>query len=147
MRQKKGKELVFILVCLRVISMKILVIDDNKDITELLVKVLNIAGHDVKASNDGREGLELIMKERFDIVFLDIAMPDFSGLDVIDRLIEYDKINASKIVLFTASSISDNDVAQLVKRGVHSCLRKPIRVDTLLAKIEEIKGSKGVNLG
>jgi DNA-binding response OmpR family regulator len=127
--------------------MKILIIDDNKDITELLVKVLNIAGYDVKASNDGREGLELIMKERFDIVFLDIAMPDFSGLDVIDRLIEYDKINASKIVLFTASSISDNDVEQLVKRGVHSCLRKPIRVDTLLAKIEEIKGSKGVNFG
>lgn len=147
MRQKKEKELVFILVCRRVISMKILIIDDNKDITELLVKVLNIAGYDVKASNDGREGLELIMKERFDIVFLDIAMPDFSGLDVIDRLIEYDKINASKIVLFTASSISDNDVEQLVKRGVHSCLRKPIRVDTLLAKIEEIKGSKGVNFG
>jgi len=147
LRQKKEKELVFILVCRRVISMKILIIDDNKDITELLVKVLNIAGYDVKASNDGREGLERIMKERFDIVFLDIAMPDFSGLDVIDRLIEYDKINASKIVLFTASSISDNDVEQLVKRGVHSCLRKPIRVDTLLAKIEEIKRSKGVNFG
>ncbi len=115
--------------------MKILVIDDNKDITDLLVKVLSIVGHDVKASNNGREGLELMIKEEFDIVFLDIAMPDFSGLDVINNL--KGGINA-KIVLFTASSITDDEVNRLVDKGVHSCLRKPVRIDVLLAKINEI---------
>ncbi|GIU72642.1 MAG: hypothetical protein KatS3mg003_2121 [Candidatus Nitrosocaldaceae archaeon] len=124
--------------------MKILVIDDNKDITDLLTKVLSIAGHDVKASNDGREGLELIMNDKFDIVFLDIAMPDFSGLDLIEKLIENNKINSSKIVLFTASSITDDEVNKLVERGVHSCIRKPVRMETLFAKINEIAQEAGI---
>ncbi|RMF28938.1 MAG: response regulator [Candidatus Nitrosothermus koennekii] len=124
--------------------MRILVIDDNKDITDLLTKVLSIAGHDVKASNDGREGLELIMNDKFDIVFLDIAMPDFSGLDLIEKLIENNKINSSKIVLFTASSITDDEVNKLVERGVHSCLRKPVRMETLFAKINEIAQEAGI---
>ncbi|MEM2855803.1 MAG: response regulator [Candidatus Nitrosocaldaceae archaeon] len=118
--------------------MKILVIDDNKDITDLLVKVLTIVGHIVKASNNGIEGLESIQNDKFDIVFLDIAMPDFSGLDVINNLVKNGKINSTKIVLFTASSITDDEVNKLINIGVHSCLRKPVRIDTLLAKINEI---------
>ncbi len=124
--------------------MKILVVDDNRDITDLLVKVLSIGGHDVKASNDGKQGLELITNEKFDIVFLDIAMPDFSGLDVIENLINNNKINNTKIVLFTASSITDDEVNKLVERGIHSCLRKPVRMDTLFAKIDEIAKETGV---
>lgn len=135
---KKAREQVFILHCPNDINMKILVIDDNKDITDLLVKVLTIVGHTVKASNNGIEGLESIQNDKFDIVFLDIAMPDFSGLDVIDNLVKNGKINSTKIVLFTASSITDDEVNKLINIGVHSCLRKPVRIDTLLAKINEI---------
>ncbi len=135
---KKVREQVFILHCLNNINMKILVIDDNKDITDLLVKVLTIVGHIVKASNNGIEGLESIQNDKFDIVFLDIAMPDFSGLDVINNLVKNGKINSTKIVLFTASSITDDEVNKLINIGVHSCLRKPVRIDTLLAKINEI---------
>lgn len=124
--------------------MKILVIDDNKDITDLLTKVLSIGGHEVKASNDGKQGLELIMNEKFDIVFLDIAMPDFSGLDVIDSLINNNKIKSTKIVLFTASSITDDEVNKLVEKGIHSCLRKPVRMDALFAKVDEIAKEMGV---
>jgi DNA-binding response OmpR family regulator len=124
--------------------MKILVVDDNRDITDLLVKVLSISGHDVKASNDGKQGLEFIMNEKFDVVFLDIAMPDFSGLDVIENLINNNKINNTKIVLFTASSITDDEVNKLVERGIHSCLRKPVRMDTLFAKIDEIAKETGI---
>lgn len=124
--------------------MKILVVDDNKDITALLEKVLSIAGHETKTSNDGKQALEIITNEKFDIVFLDIAMPDFSGLDVIENLITKNKIDNSKIVLFTASSITDDEVNKLVERGVHSCLRKPVRVETLFAKIEEIAKEAGV---
>ncbi len=124
--------------------MKILVIDDNKDITDLLVKVLSIGGHDVKASNDGKQGLDLIINDSFDIIFLDIAMPDFSGLDVIDNLMKSNKISSTKIVLFTASSITDDEVNRLVEKGVHSCLRKPVRMDTLFAKIDEIAKETGI---
>ena len=65
-------------------------------------------------------------KQKFDAVFLDIAMPDFSGLDVIDSLLENGKIKDSAMVLFTASSITDDEVNNLIKKGVHSCIRKPV---------------------
>jgi two-component system OmpR family response regulator len=118
--------------------MRILIIDDSHDITDLLVKVLTTVGHEVVSAETGMEGLEMMEKGRFDVVFLDIAMPDFSGLDVIDRLVKSGKITDSPIVLFTASSITDAEVAELVKKGVHSCLRKPVRIETLFEKIEEV---------
>ena len=118
--------------------MKLLVIDDSQDITDLFVKVLSTIGHEVIATDNGKDGLDIMNNQKFDTVFLDIAMPDFSGLDVIDSLLENGKINDSAIVLFTASSITDDEVNDLIKKGVHSCIRKPVRIETLLEKIDEL---------
>lgn len=118
--------------------MKILVIDDSQDITDLLEKVLSSIGHDVTTTDNGREGLKLIRNQQFDAIFLDIAMPDFSGLDFIDALEQDGKLKDNRIVLFTASSITDDEVAELVKRGVHSCIRKPMQIEKLFEKIDEL---------
>ena len=118
--------------------MKILVIDDSQDITDLLEKVLSSIGHDVTTTDNGREGLKLIRNQQFDAIFLDIAMPDFSGLDFIDALDQDGKLKDNRIVLFTASSITDDEVAELVKRGVHSCIRKPMQIEKLFEKIDEL---------
>jgi CheY-like chemotaxis protein len=118
--------------------MKILIVDDSHDITDLLVKVLTTVGHEVVSAESGKEGLDRMENDRFDAVFLDIAMPDFTGLDVIDRLVQSGRIRDSPVVLFTASSITDAEVGELVKKGVHSCLRKPVRIETLFEKIEEL---------
>lgn len=122
--------------------MKILIIDDSHEIVELMVKVLTTVGHEVVSSYSGKEGLKIIQGDKFDLIFLDIAMPDFSGLDVIEELMQSGKITQSPVVLFTASSITDAEVAELVKRGVHSCLRKPVRMETLFEKIEEVGRSR-----
>ena len=118
--------------------MRILVIDDSQDITDLLEKVLSSIGHNVTATDNGREGLELTRSQQFDAIFLDIAMPDFSGLDFIDALEQDGKLKSNRIVLFTASSITDDEVADLVKRGVHSCIRKPMQIEKLFEKIDEL---------
>ena len=80
--------------------MKFLVIDDSQDITDLFVKVLSTIGHEVIATDNGKDGLDIMNKQKFDAVFLDIAMPDFSGLDVIDSLLENGKIKDSTIGTF-----------------------------------------------
>ena len=118
--------------------MKLLIIDDTNDITDLFAKVLGTLGHEIVTSDNGIEGLDLMMKQKFDAILLDIAMPDFTGLDVIDKLIETDKIRDSVIVLLTASSITDAEVKKLVKKGVHSCLRKPVKIEILLEKMDEL---------
>lgn len=113
--------------------MKILLIDDNQDITTMLHKYLTLKGHDCTVSNDGRNGLTLIEQQKFDVVLLDLAMPEFSGIDVVDHLHSSGKIKEQKIVLFTASNVRDDDITNLVKKGVHSCIKKPVK-PTLLMK-------------
>src|SRR4249920_4204207 len=103
----KERDLIFISAYLKLLEMKLLIIDDTNDITDLFAKVLGTLGHEIVTSDNGIEGLDLMMKQKFDAILLDIAMPDFTGLDVIDKLIETDKIRDSLIVLLTASSITD----------------------------------------
>jgi len=115
--------------------MKILLIDDNETITEMMSKYLTVKGHQCSVANDGRTGLTLISEKKFDVVLLDLAMPDFSGVDVVDNLHKSGKIKENKVVLFTASSISDGEIEALLKKGAHSCLKKPIKLAVLLQVI------------
>jgi two-component system, OmpR family, response regulator len=112
--------------------MKILLIDDNESITEMLSKYLTTKGHQCAVSNDGRNGLTLILEKKFDVVLLDLAMPEFTGEDVVDHLQKNGKINDQKIILFTASSIQDEEIDDLIRKGVHSCIKKPVKLDALL---------------
>ena len=115
--------------------MKILLIDDNESITEMMYKYLTAKGHECTVSNDGRNGLTLILENKFDTVLLDLAMPEFTGTDVVEYLHKNGKMNGQKIILFTASSISDQAIENLLRNGVHSCLKKPVKLDVLLKAI------------
>lgn len=112
--------------------MKILMIDDNKDITDMFAKFFTLKGHSVAVSNSGQNGLQMIENETYDVIILDLAMPEFSGRDIVDHLYKNNTIHDYLIVSLTASSISDDDKTYLVDKGVHSVLRKPIDPDVLL---------------
>ncbi|MDX1533356.1 MAG: response regulator [Nitrosopumilaceae archaeon] len=112
--------------------MKILGIDDNEEINKLLSTVIKSDGHEFTQVNSGRKGLELILQGGFDVVLLDVAMPEFSGKDVVNALIEKGKIKDTPIVLFTASSIVDEEIQELISKGVHSCIRKPAPIHEIL---------------
>lgn len=118
---------------------KILLIDDNIDITTMFSKYFKLKNHDVSVTNDGQNGLQLIENGKFDVILLDLAMPNFSGRDVVDHLYNNGKINHHTIVTLTASSVSDDDKAELKNKGIHSILRKPIDPDELLAYLETVK--------
>jgi two-component system, OmpR family, response regulator len=119
--------------------MKILGIDDNTDINEMLDTVLNGSGHDFIYVKNGTEGLKLIHEKKFDVVLLDLAMPEFSGFDVINSLLKDGLLTKQKVILFTASSVLDSEIEELIKKGIHSCIRKPVDVDFLLEKLEQVQ--------
>ena len=119
--------------------MKILLIDDNKDITEMFSKYLKLNDHECHTSNDGRNGLNMIENQKYDAVLLDLAMPNFSGVDVIHALVEKNKIRNQKIIIFTASSKPNNDLDELIQMGVHSCLTKPMDPDELISYLENLE--------
>ena len=118
--------------------MKILGIDDNEDLLNLCEIALSSEGHEFTGINNGKEGLQAIKDEKFDIVLLDLSMPDFSGVDVIDALVKEGIMNKQKIVIFTASSTSDIQDGQFLEKGIHTVIRKPIDADTLLEHIHKI---------
>jgi CheY-like chemotaxis protein len=115
--------------------MKILVVDDNESITSSLSKYLQIKKHSITTCNNGKEGLELIKNQDWDTILLDLSMPEFSGLDIIEDLEKNKMLNKKNIVLFTTSSIPDQMIENLIKKeGIKTCLKKPLP----LAKIVEI---------
>ena len=116
--------------------MKILLIDDNQDITSLLSKFLNSKGFENIVTNDPREGLERIKEEKYDVVLLDISMPEFSGIDIIQTLESEQILGNQKIIIFSAISLTNSQVAQLLKKeGINGCLKKPIRLNELVTAI------------
>ncbi len=119
--------------------MKILCIDDNKEIVKLLNRILTVKGFDFLSTNNGKEGLNFIRKEDPDIVLLDISMPYFSGRDILNELKKEGPIGDYNIILFTASEITDSEVDALVKEGVKGCLRKPVLIEELLSSIKKLE--------
>ena len=122
--------------------MRILGIDDNSDINKLLETVLTASGHEFFSVTDGRDGIKLIKQKPYDVVLLDLAMPEFSGFDVLSSLKADGTIERQKIILLTASSITDQEINDLLKTGVHSYIRKPLDIDVLVERIEQIHDNK-----
>jgi len=111
--------------------MKILGIDDNEDLLNLCETVLTADGHEFTAIDNGREGLQAIKDKKFDVVLLDLSMPEFSGVDVIDVLVKEGIMNKQKVVIFTGTSPTKKEIDQFLEKGVHSVLKQPLDADFL----------------
>jgi len=122
-------------------SLEVLIIDDNEQITKMLNTFLELKEHKCTVANDGKEGLSIIKENRHDVILLDLAMPEFDGYAVIKDLEENKMLENYKIIVFTASTITEEELDGLVKRGVHSYILKPIDIDLLLSKIVETANS------
>ena len=117
-------------------NVKVLHIDDNQDITNLVSELVKSLDFDYVVTNDPRDGLELIKNEMYDVVLLDMDMPELSGMDII-QILESEKIlKDQKIVILSGFPFSFNQQEDLLKKdGIHSCLKKPIDFQRLLAEI------------
>jgi len=118
-------------------SLEILIIDDNEQITKMLTTFLELKEHKCTVANDGKEGLAIIKENRHDVILLDLAMPEFDGFAVIKDLEENNMLRDHKVIVFTASTITEEELDELVNRGVSSYILKPIDIDLLLSKIIE----------
>jgi two-component system, NtrC family, response regulator PilR len=90
---------------------RVLVVDDERSMRELLTIVLTRDGHDVLAAEDGRAGLEILRRERIDILITDIRMPDMNGVDVLREAKRIDPDITS--IVMTAFASTDTAVEAL----------------------------------
>jgi len=118
--------------------MRILIVEDHENLSTLFSKMLTISGHKSIVANGGRNGLTIINQEKFDAIILDLAMPDFSGYQVIDELEKDSSIKNQKIIVLTATAISQEKIDYLKNQGVKAVLKKPIQIDSLMETIQSI---------
>ena len=122
--------------------MKILGIDDNVDLLQVCEIVMNSEGHEYTGIDNGKEGLELIRDEKFDVVLLDLSMPDFTGQDVVNALVKDGIMNKQKVVVFTAMSPTKKEIDLFLEKGAHSVLRKPVDPDILSKFVHTLESER-----
>lgn len=117
--------------------MKLLIIDDNTEITDMLKQFLEISDFEVVIVNDGKQGLELIQKDDFDKIVLDLSMPGFSGHDVIENLKIQKFTDFHKIIILSASTMEQNVLDSFTTCGIKTILAKPVKMAELIEKLQK----------
>lgn len=120
-------------------SRKILVVDDDPNILEVLCARLSAAGFDVIAAEDGPSALKLLEKGNVDLMISDVKMPEMSGMDLYE---EVRKTNEHLPVIFLTAYGTIPDAVTAVKAGAVDYISKPFDGRVLVAKIEEILAQK-----
>jgi CheY-like chemotaxis protein len=124
----------------RYTSMKVLIIDDNRDVTDAIGDFFDSMEINYKIIDEGREALDEIVNktEKYNLILLDIAMPQLSGHDILERLKDnVDLTRSENIVLFTASTLTNNDIQKYSNLGIKEVLRKPMSLDDLTDLIQK----------
>ena len=109
--------------------------DDNIEIAEAICFYSHSKDIDCDCIDDGRKALDTIRGEKYDLILLDLAMPGFSGLDVVRSMQEHGGIESKNIAVFTASS--DRNIMDKIKdNGIKEIFKKPCSLDDLTRLIE-----------
>jgi len=121
-----------------------LIIDDEKDVVELVKFLLEREGHQTFEASDGEEGLECARRERPDLIILDIMMPQMDGFTVSTHLMEREATRNIPIVILTAKG-QVRDSFQIFP-NVRYFIEKPFEPKDLKNKIGEILGKAPCDL-
>ncbi|HEY1205502.1 MAG: sigma-54 dependent transcriptional regulator [Bryobacteraceae bacterium] len=114
---------------------RILVVDDEEDIRESLEALLTLEGYAVDLAPNGAEGLRKLESREYDLVLLDLMMPDRSGMDVLRDIRERDR----EIPVFMVTAFGSIDVAvEALKCGADDFIQKPWKNEQLLVEISQV---------
>ena len=113
----------------------ILIIDDEAGLRQTMARILLRAGFEVTTAASGKESLSLINEHAFDLVYLDIRMPDMGGLDVLKVI--HEQYPEMPVILFTAQPDLHSAVEAL-RRGATDYLLKPLKPETLVERTRAI---------
>ncbi len=114
--------------------MKILVVEDDKGISEYLIPELNHEGFETVVASTGRQGIEMFQKENPDLILLDVMLPELNGIEVLRRIREVSNV---PIIMETARGESIDKVNGL-NAGADDYIAKPFDIEELIARINAV---------
>ena len=115
---------------------RILVVDDEQDVNNFLVTLLETEGFSTDSALSGREAIEKVKNNDYDLILLDIMMDDIDGIEV-GRIIRYELKKKIPICMITAS-LDFTNALKAFDIGVEGYIVKPFDITELLTKIQEI---------
>ena len=114
-------------------EMKILIIDDERAIRNSLKEILTDEDYDVDVAEDGAQGVDMALKERYSVIFCDIKMPNMDGIEVLDRFAA-EGVDAAVVMI---SGHGDIDTAvECIKKGAFDFIQKPLDLNRILITIK-----------
>ncbi len=111
---------------------KILVVDDEENICELMTYVLQEEGHTVATAKDGREGLKALFSWQPSLVVLDLMMPQMDGWTLLDRIRE---VSEAPVIVVSALG-EEGDKVRALRSGADDYITKPLRISEFLARVD-----------
>ncbi|MBI3127355.1 MAG: response regulator [Candidatus Tectomicrobia bacterium] len=114
-------------------SLTILVVEDERPLCDLFVKVLSPLGHVVHAAVRGEEAISLLQTQTFDLVFLDLLLPGISGIEVYR---EIDRLPLPPEVIVITSFASSNLLVQALDIGLLTVIQKPFQMETIIEAVD-----------
>ena len=121
------------------LNAKVLLVDDEDDFLKTLTQRLEVRGLKVTGATRGEEAVDLVDKQEFDAIVIDLAMPGMDGLETLKQIKE-NHPEAEIIMLSGQGSIKKSTEA--MKLGAEDFLEKPVNIQELLNKIAEAKGKR-----
>ena len=122
-------------------SRKILVADDEPNIVISIEYLMKREGYTVLVARDGQEALDMIARDRPDLVLLDVMMPKKSGFEVCQAVRASEELQSTKILMLTAKG-RDTDVAKGLALGADAYMTKPFSTRELVQKVAEMLGAQ-----
>lgn len=120
---------------------KILVVEDNENNLYLITFILEKAGYCVVAAKTGEEGVEMALKERPDLILMDIQLPGIDGLET-TRRIRASKVDGDVPIIALTSYALVGDREQVLDAGCTGYIEKPINPETIMGEIERYLAGK-----
>jgi len=115
--------------------MKILLVEDDKNIARFLKRGLSENGFSVDVASDGEEGFRLATHQKYDLIILDIMLPKIDGIEI---LREVTRMKIDTPVIFLTAKDSESDIVQGLNLGADDYLTKPFSFNELLARIQAL---------
>lgn len=116
---------------------KVLTVDDSPSVRKLVEFTLKAKGFGVNSAGNGQEALELMAKERFDAIILDINMPQMNGLEFLQKIREDKTFGPIPVVMLTTEG-QDKDKDKAISLGATAYIVKPFKPTQLLSLLEKI---------
>jgi Response regulator containing CheY-like receiver, AAA-type ATPase, and DNA-binding domains len=118
---------------------RILVVDDNVDIIEILSRILSNEGYRVTTARDGSIAYEKILVNDYDLVIMDINMPKMNGIETVKAIREDDP---DTYILLMSGEAESHEIKEAIANGANKFMPKPLDLDALLAVIKKIDFKK-----